>query len=96
MYFDIDVALKAAGRNVVEKFESLAMVPLTGPQPYALLIATDNDYSLLDVENLDTGQVELFDILTDGTQLPINTPLAAGQHCCPVTCTRLPCRNPAR
>lgn len=83
LYLDIDLALKAAGRDVVEKFESLSLVPLTGPQPYAMLIATDNDYSLLDVENSETGEIELFDVLTDGTQVPINTPLAAGQHLLP-------------
>ena len=83
LYLDIDLALKAAGRDVVEKFESLSLVPLTGPQPYAILIATDNDYSLLDVENPETGQIDLFDVLTDGTQIPINTPLAAGQHLLP-------------
>ncbi len=81
LYLDVDAALKAVGRNPVEKLEGLQMVPLSGPQPYALLIASDNDFSVLDVED-EEGNIVLLDICTDGTQLPMDSPLE-GRHLLP-------------
>ena len=82
LYLDIDAALKAAGQNVVEKFEGLSMVPLSGTQPYALLAASDNDFSVLEVAVGDPPVVNLMDICTDGSQIPMNDPLE-GRHLLP-------------
>ena len=82
LYLDVDAALKAAGQNVVEKFEGLSMVPLSGAQPYALLAANDNDFSVLDIEDPVTGEITLLDICTDGSQIPMDDPLE-GRHLLP-------------
>jgi len=72
LFFDVHAKLAAAGRNVAEKLEGLSLVPLSGDQPFALLVASDNDFSVLDVVNPDTGAIDLFDICADGTQLPMD------------------------
>ena len=82
LYLDIDAALKAAGQNVVEKFEGLSMVPLSGAQPFAVLASSDNDFSVLEVAVGDPPVVNLMDICTDGSQIPMDSPLE-GRHLLP-------------
>ena len=82
LYLDVDAALSSAGIDVVEKLEGLSLVPIAGTQPYAMLIASDNDFSVLDVENDETGEITFYDICTDGTQIPMDAALD-GKHLLP-------------
>jgi hypothetical protein len=78
LYLDIDAALKAAGQNVVETFEGLSLVPLSGSQPFAVITSADNDFSVLEVGD----PVVLTDVCTDGTQILMDAALD-GRHLLP-------------
>jgi hypothetical protein len=82
---DIQQVLSDAGLPIPEKFEGISLVPLTGSRPYALLMAVDNDFSVVDVADPVTGEVQFFDVYTDGTLRPIDTAMPGGSHL-------LPCR----
>jgi hypothetical protein len=78
---DIQRELENAGVAVPEKFEGISLVPLTGPQPFAILAAVDNDYSAYD-DGLEPPSV--FDIYTpSGVSLPVGSPIPVGDHLMP-------------
>ena len=77
LYLDIDKTLQDAGLKSVEKFEGLALIQ--GDLPI-MLTANDNDYSVLEV--VAGGISTLYDVCTDGTQLPLNSDLG-GRHLLP-------------
>jgi hypothetical protein len=69
LVLDIQAALEAAGLAVPEKIEGLAVGPLLLDGRYALLLGTDNDFSVT-----QTGAGEQFDVYTDGVSVRF-TPL---------------------
>jgi hypothetical protein len=75
LLLDVRAELESEGLTVAEKLEGLALVPLSGPSPFALLVACDNDFSVLDTEDPVTGEILLFDVYTDGTDGPMDGPL---------------------
>jgi hypothetical protein len=78
LFLDIAATLQAAGEVVPEKFEGLAIGPKLADGSYALLIGTDNDFSVT-----QTGSGTQFDVCTDGTQIEIDTK-------CPAESTLIP------
>jgi hypothetical protein len=82
LLLDVRAELDSAGLTVAEKLEGLELVPLSGDSPFALLVASDNDFSVLDTEDPVTGDILLFDIHADGTQGPMDGPLM-GRHLLP-------------
>ncbi|WP_353217650.1 esterase-like activity of phytase family protein [Sandarakinorhabdus sp.] len=62
LFLDVQAALVAAGEIMPEKLEGLAIGPLLAGGGFALLLATDNDFSV--TQNADGIQ---FDVCTDGT-----------------------------
>jgi hypothetical protein len=80
-FLDIEAALKAAGKKIPEKFEGLAIGPQLADGTYALIIGTDNDFSVT-----QTGAGTQFNVCTDGTtssQVAIDQPCPAGQTLLP-------------
>lgn len=78
LFLDIAGALRNAGQVVPEKLEGLAIGPRLADGSYALLVGTDNDFSV--TQNEDDVQ---FDVCTNGTQVAID----AG---CPTGSTLIP------
>lgn len=77
-FLNIATALQAAGQPIPEKIEGLAIGPQLADGSYALLLGTDNDFS---VTQNDTNTQ--FDVCTNGTQVALD----AG---CPVGSTLIP------
>lgn len=75
LLLDMREELESEGLTVAEKLEGLALVPISGESPFALLVASDNDFSVLDTEDPDTGDILLFDVYSDGTDGPMDGPL---------------------
>jgi len=73
LYFDVNAALQAAGLPVPEKLEGLAIGPRLRDGSYALLLGTDNDFSVT-----QNGAGVQFDVCADGTQVPIDSGCTAG------------------
>ncbi|MEE3715131.1 esterase-like activity of phytase family protein [Tumidithrix elongata RA019] len=67
-FLDIAGELKAAGQTVPEKIEGLAIGPQLADGSFALLIATDNDFSVT-----QNGSGTQLDVYTDGTQQAIDS-----------------------
>lgn len=61
LYLDVQAALTGAGLNIFEKLEGLALGPLLDDGTYAMLLATDNDFSVT-----QTGAGEQFDVCWNG------------------------------
>ena len=71
LFLDIAGTLESAGQKVPEKFEGLAIGPQLADGSYALVLATDNDFSI--TQNSTNTQ---FDVYTNGvssTQVPIDS-----------------------
>ena len=73
----IDVLAQLTGQTVPEKLEGLAIGPRLADGSYAILLGTDNDYSVT-----QTGAGEQFDICVDATgtrreQVPIDQAVRA-------------------
>jgi hypothetical protein len=69
-FLDIAGALQGAGQKVPEKIEGLAIGPQLSDGSFALVVATDNDFSVTQ----DAGNVQL-DVYTNGVstvQVPLN------------------------
>jgi hypothetical protein len=75
LLLDVRAELESEGLTVAEKLEGLALVPLSGESPFALLVASDNDFSVLDTEDPVSGEILLFDVLADGSEIPMDDPL---------------------
>ncbi|MBD2447819.1 esterase-like activity of phytase family protein [Nostoc sp. FACHB-152] len=68
LFADIADFLKKAGKPIPEKFEGLAIGPKLADGSYALIVGTDNDFSV--TQNDDDVQ---FDVCSDGTQVAIDS-----------------------
>jgi len=78
LFLDIAAALQAAGQVIPEKFEGLAIGPQLADDSYALLLGTDNDFSVT-----QTGSGTQFDVCTNGTQVTIDQGCPAGSTLIP-------------
>lgn len=74
----LDIADALQGQVIPEKFEGLAIGPQLTNGSYAILVGTDNDFSV--TQNDDDVQ---FDVCTDGTQVTINSGCPAGSTLIP-------------
>ena len=75
----LDIAgVQTAGQVVPEKLEGLAIGPQLKDGSYALLVGTDNDFSVTQNDN----NVQ-FDVCTNGSQVAINTGCPAGSTLIP-------------
>lgn len=66
-FIDVAELLKAGGLVIPEKFEGITIGPKLNDGSYAIILGTDNDYSVT-----QTGSGTQFDVCTDGTQIPID------------------------
>jgi hypothetical protein len=81
LFLDIADILQTKGQIIPEKMEGLAIGPQLADGSYALLIGTDNDFSVT-----QNGSGTQFDVCTDGTrstQVTIDSPCPAGQSLIP-------------
>ncbi|KAF3886206.1 esterase-like activity of phytase family protein [Scytonema tolypothrichoides VB-61278_2] len=78
LFLDIAESLKTAGQTIPEKFEGLAIGPKLSDGSYALLLGTDNDFSV--TQNDDDVQ---FDVCTNGTQVAIDSGCPDGSSLIP-------------
>jgi hypothetical protein len=65
---DIADQLKLAGKTIPEKLEGVAIGPRLADGTYALILATDNDFSVT-----QTGSGAQFDVCTDGSQIALGS-----------------------
>ena len=82
LFLDIASALQNAGETLPEKLEGLAIGPQLSDGSYALLLGTDNDFSVTQTSENNTQ----FDVCTDGTsstQVPIDSGCPEGQSLIP-------------
>ncbi|MBC7800419.1 MAG: esterase-like activity of phytase family protein, partial [Gemmatimonadaceae bacterium] len=83
LFLDIAVALKAAGQPIPEKMEGLTIGPRLADGRYALLIGTDNDYSVT-----QNGTGTQFNVCADATraeQVALEAACPAGLALIPTT-----------
>ena len=73
-FIDIATTLQANGQIVPEKTEALAIGPKLANGFYAIIVGTDNDFSI--TQN-DSGTQ--FDVCTGGTQVSIDSGCSSGQ-----------------
>ncbi|MBD1923358.1 esterase-like activity of phytase family protein [Microcoleus sp. FACHB-831] len=78
LFLDIADALRGAGQIIPEKLEGLAIGPQLADGSYALLVGTDNDFSVT-----QTGSGTQFDVCSDGTQVIIDSGCPAGSKLIP-------------
>ncbi|WP_413199228.1 esterase-like activity of phytase family protein [Nostoc piscinale] len=81
LFADIAELLRNAGQTIPEKFEGLAIGPQLADGSYAVIVGTDNDFSVT-----QNGQNVQFDVCTDGTnfsQVPIDSGCPTGQSLIP-------------
>lgn len=78
LLLDIADALQEAGLVVPEKFEGLAIGPQLADGSYALLLGTDNDFSVT-----QNNQDVQFDVCTNGSQVTIDSGCPAGSTLIP-------------
>ncbi|MBE9003601.1 esterase-like activity of phytase family protein [Fortiea sp. LEGE XX443] len=81
LFADIAEFLRNAGQPIPEKLEGLAIGPQLVDGSYALIVGTDNDFSV--TQNNSNVQ---FDVCTDGTnfsQVPIDSGCPTGQSLVP-------------
>jgi hypothetical protein len=73
LFFDIAEFLRNNGELVGEKMEGLVIGPQLADGGYAIIIGTDNDFS---VTQIGTG--EQFNVCTDGSQVALDQPCPSG------------------
>jgi hypothetical protein len=73
LFLDMLAALTAAGLKSAEKLEGLAVGPRLDDGTYALIVGSDNDFSV--TQNDSNTQ---FDVCTDGRQVPLDSGCAPG------------------
>lgn len=74
LFLDINATLVANGVTVVEKLEGLAIGPRLANGGFALLVASDNDFSVT-----QTGSGEQFDVCSATVQVSIGAGCTSGQ-----------------
>ncbi len=65
---DVAAALASAGLSIPEKLEGLTIGPRLNDGSYAIILGTDNDYSVT-----QTGSGTQFDVCSDGSQVAIDS-----------------------
>ena len=78
LFLDIAATLQGSGQIIPEKLEGLAIGPQLADGSYAVLLGTDNDFSVT-----QNGSGTQFDVCTDGSQVTIDSG-------CPTGSTLLP------
>ena len=83
LFLDVQAALLAAGLPLTEKLEGLTLVSKNGGMEFALILSTDNDFSVT-----QNGQGIQFDVCTSGaggvtSQVAIGTGCPNGQFLIP-------------
>ena len=85
LFLDVQAALVAAGLPITEKLEGLTLVSKNGGSEFALILATDNDFSVT-----QNNQGTQFDVCTTGagagnttTQVAIGAACPTGQFLIP-------------
>lgn len=78
LFLDVNAALAANGVTVVDKFEGLAIGPRLAGGGFALVIATDNDFSVT-----QTGSGEQFDVCSADIQVSIGAGCPQGSSLLP-------------
>ncbi len=81
LFLDLKAAISAVGQLPAEKLEGLAVGPRLTDGSYALIIGSDNDFSVT-----QNGSNQQFDVCTDGTtstQVPLDTSCPVGQSLIP-------------
>jgi hypothetical protein len=73
LFFDIADLLRSNGELIGEKMEGLVIGPQLADGSYAIIVGTDNDFSVT-----QTGSGEQFNVCTDGAQVALNQPCANG------------------
>ena len=69
LFLDLQTALTSAGQIIPEKIEGITIGKKLNDGTYSLIIGTDNDFSVT-----QNGNNEQFDVYSDGTQVPIDSP----------------------
>ncbi|HEY9690917.1 MAG TPA: esterase-like activity of phytase family protein [Oculatellaceae cyanobacterium] len=78
LFLDIAAALQGVGQIIPEKLEGLTIGPKLTDGSYALLVGSDNDFSV--TQNSSNTQ---FDVCTDGTQVAIDSGCQNGSSLIP-------------
>jgi len=78
LFADIADFLRNAGQTIPEKLEGLAIGPKLADGSYALIVGTDNDFSVT-----QNGENVQFDVCSDGTQVPIDSGCPNGTNLIP-------------
>jgi len=78
LFGDIAALLTSAGQSIPEKFEGLTVGPQLTSGGFALILGTDNDFSVT-----QTGSGDQLDVCTDGTQVRIGSGCLAGSTLIP-------------
>jgi hypothetical protein len=78
LFLDIAATLQDAGQMVPEKLEGIAVGPQLADGSYAVLIGTDNDFSVT-----QTGSGTQLDVCTNGIQVDIDTGCPTGSTLIP-------------
>jgi hypothetical protein len=73
LFLDVQAALVNAGQIVPEKLEGLAIGPRLAGGGFALILATDNDFSVT-----QNGNGVQFDVCTDASQIAVGGACANG------------------
>lgn len=82
LYLDVAAALAKAGHKVFEKMEGIAIGPQLADGTYALIVGTDNDFSV--TQNATGVQNDVCSDLQEKTsQVAINAGCPTGQHLIP-------------
>jgi hypothetical protein len=78
LFFDIANLLQANGQIIPEKIEGLAVGPQLNDGSYALLVGTDNDFSVT-----QNGSDTQFDVCTNGDRVAIDSGCPSGSTLIP-------------
>ena len=78
LFFDIANLLRSNGELIAEKMEGLVIGPQLADGSYAILVGTDNDFSVT-----QTGNGEQFNVCTDGSQVALSLPCPSGSTLIP-------------
>lgn len=78
LFLDIAGLLQTAGMKIPEKMEGLAIGPKLKDGSYAVLVGTDNDFSVT-----QNGSNVQFDVCTGGTQVALDAGCPSGQTLIP-------------
>ncbi|HEY9641074.1 MAG TPA: esterase-like activity of phytase family protein, partial [Coleofasciculaceae cyanobacterium] len=81
LFLDIAAALTSAGQTIPEKIEGVAIGPRLADGSYAMLVATDNDFSV--TQDGNNVQFDVYSNGVDRLQVPIDAAAPAGYSLLP-------------